>query len=333
VTPARAIVAVLFSSFLAPASDGPAESVDRTVYLMGTEVRLQAFASTKTAALAVVNQALLILEGTERQLSTWRNDSAISLLNHQPPGRSRPVDTQLCRTFDVLYHWQRESAGAFDPAIGSLIEAWRIHGQGRIPSPARLARARETSGLSLLDFDAVRCTLTRRAEVRIDVGAWGKGEALDRVKQALPDVPWLIDLGGQIAVNGAAPGHTGWDVALADPIARQTPLMSVTLSTGSLSTSGGSERDLVVNGRRVAHHLDPRTGQPAAFTGTVTVWHQRALVADILSTALYVMGPREGLSWAEDRGIAACFLVPAAPGRAAVRMTSFFKRHLTVDHD
>ncbi len=47
-----------------------------------------------------------------------------------------------------------------------------------------------------------------------------------------------------------------------------------------------------------------------AFDGSVTVWHRRALVADILSTALFVMGPDEGLRWAEARGIAACYLVP-----------------------
>ena len=67
----------------------------------------------------------------------------------------------------------------------------------------------------------------------------------------------------------------------------------------------GSERDVRVGGRRVGHILDPATGEPAAFAGSVTVWRERALVADILSTALYVKGPERGLAWADARDVAA----------------------------
>jgi thiamine biosynthesis lipoprotein len=60
-----------------------------------------------------------------------------------------------------------------------------------------------------------------------------------------------------------------------------------------------------------ACHCSP-TGRPAPFEGSVIVWHERALVADIVSTALYVMGPHDGVLWAEARGIAACYLPSAA---------------------
>ena len=97
------------------------------------------------------------------------------------------------------------------------------------------------------------------------------------------------------------------------------------MRAGSLSTSAGSERDLVVSGLRIAHHFDPRTGRPATFTGSVTVWHERGLVADMLSTALYVMGPEPGLQWAEARGIAACYLIPER-GTLRVETTRAFRR-------
>jgi thiamine biosynthesis lipoprotein len=82
------------------------------------------------------------------------------------------------------------------------------------------------------------------------------------------------------------------------------------MASGSLSTSGGSERDRRVQGQRIGHIIDPRTGRPSTFDGSVVVWSERGLAADIISTALYVMGPDEGLRWAEPRRIAACFLVP-----------------------
>jgi thiamine biosynthesis lipoprotein len=94
---------------------------------------------------------------------------------------------------------------------------------------------------------------------------------------------------------------------------------------GSLSTSGGSERDRFAAGRRISHHLDPRTGEPAAFIGSVSVWHPSAFVADVLSTALFVMGPEKGLSWAEARGLAACDLQMDAAGRVTPTMTAAFR--------
>ena len=121
----------------------------------------------------------------------------------------------------------------------------------------------------------------------------------------------------------SAPPDGAWRIAIAHPHDRTRAALEVRLTTGSLSTSGGSERDLVVGGARVAHHLDPRTGRPAAFDGSVTVWHERAIVADMLSTALYVMGPDDGLRWAEDRDLAACYLIEEN-GRLRLLATNAF---------
>jgi thiamine biosynthesis lipoprotein len=161
--------------------------------------------------------------------------------------------------------------------------------------------------------------------VTIDVGAWGKGEALDRASQVLGADSWMVDLGGQISVNGAPPGEAGWAVAIANPLHRDRPFMEITMRDGSLSTSAGSERDLMVQGQRIGHILDPATGRPAPLRGSVTVWHRRALIADLLSTALYVMGPAEGFRWAESRDIGACFLVAQRDGRIEPIMTAAFR--------
>jgi thiamine biosynthesis lipoprotein len=162
----------------------------------------------------------------------------------------------------------------------------------------------------------------------MDVGAFGKGEALDRVASVLGAGPWLVDLGGQVSVGGRSPGDDAWAVAIADPRWRDRPVLEVRLSAGSLSTSAGSERDHVVGGRRVGHILDPRSGQPAAFTGSVTVWHQQGLAADALSTALFVMGPEEGLRWSESRNLAVLYLIPES-GTLRVAATREFRALMT----
>ena len=314
----------------APATPStPAEYVQREAYVMGTRVRLAVWSADRVDGLARLEAALDALERADAELSTWRDDSAIAALNRTPAGASWHSSAPLCETLSIVSGWQRRSEGAFDPAIGRLIAAWDIHGAGRIPTDDELARARAGSGFAQLGFDPVRCAAARRTDVTIDVGAFGKGDALGRAGRVVGDRPWMIDLGGQIAVQGAPPGESGWPVAIAHPLERDRPHLQLRIREGSLATSGGSERDLAVEGRRVSHILDPRTGRPAVFRGSVTVWDRRPLVADILSTALFVMGPDEGLSWAEARGIAACYLAADTGGRVRATMSRAFKALMT----
>lgn len=301
---------VVLGVFVLPLSPSP---VSREVYLMGTSATLTTFAADRSDALARLEALLEQLESTEARLSTWRDDSEISGLNASAGGGAFALSAPACGLFRELDRWNRESGGAFDPAIGALTAAWDLHGTGRLPSRSTLRGALSHSGWKQVTFDSTACTVTLPRGVTLDVGGFGKGEALDRARAAVPrDTPWLIDLGGQVAVNGIPPSGDGWKIAIAHPLRRDAPYLSVVLRNGSLSTSAGSESDLRVAGRRVGHIIDPRTGRPAPFRGSVSVWHERALVADIVSTALYVMGPKEGIRWANARGIAALFLVPGA---------------------
>jgi thiamine biosynthesis lipoprotein len=299
----------------------------RDVYLMGTRARLSAYAETHERGHATLESALETIEATEQELSTWRQSSQISALNRHPVGETWTATPRLCRMFVDLWQWHRATGGAFDPAIGQLLAAWDVHGEGVVPTDDAGATALAASGLALFAFDGDNCTLTRRADVAIDVGAFGKGQALDQVAAVIGDGPWMIDLGGQITVGGGPPGVTGWPIGIAHPHQRDSPVLQIEITKGSLATSAGSERDLDVNGTRVGHVLDPRTGRPAPFSGSVSVWHELGMAADALSTALYVMGPEEGIPWAESRDLAACYLIPAQ-GALRIEMTSAFRRLL-----
>jgi len=299
--------------------------VTREVYLMGTRAQLATYAETRQQGLATLASAVAVLERAERELSTWRDSSDMSALNRQPEGLPWHANPRLCRMFAEVWHWSTASGGAFDPAIGRLLAAWDIHGDGLVPDRETRMRAHAASGLALLSFDRAGCTVTRRSDVTIDVGAFGKGEALDRVEAALGNQSWMIDLGGQLAAGGTPPGG-GWKVAIADPRRRDRSYLQVQLGEGSLSTSGGSERDLTVNGARLGHIFDPRTGEPAPFDGSVTAWHRSSLVADMLSTALFVMGPEEGLRWAGAHDIAAVYLIPTQDAVRAAATQAFVSR-------
>ncbi len=290
----------------------PPVRLERTVVLMGTAATLVAEAADRDAALARLERMVRVVEDTEAELSTWRDDSALSALNQEQIGNPLAVSQPVCELLGRLEGWRRATAGAFDPAVGSLIDAWGLRAAGRRPEAEELRAAVARTGWPLLGFDREACTVTRSADVTLDAGAFGKGEALDRVRAAERGHPggWLIDFGGQVAVSGAAAGSV-WPVALAHPARRAAPVAEVSLASGSLATSGGSERTITLDGGvRVTHILDPRNGLPVDRTASVAVWHENAFTADVLSTALYVMGPDTGLEWAAARGFAACFIVP-----------------------
>ena len=303
---------------------------------MGTLCTLNVHAPDRASGIDRCEDYVRLLEETNRQLSTWESESELSRLNRHPIGVPYQVTASLCRLYGELIQWNRWTDSAFDPAIGALADAYRSLSSDRSGFRERLERARRSSGMRHLEFRRDDCTVVRRRLVLLDPGAFGKGEALDRVHQhsrRRGDPPWLIDLGGQVMAWGAPPGEPGWNVEIADPDRRNAPVLSIRLDGGSLATSGGSERDTRVGDRRVAHILDPRTGTGASFRGSVVVWHPRALVADIVSTALYVMGPEAGLIWAEQRNLAACFLdrteSKGKNGELRVRVTPAFQQRFS----
>ena len=301
------------------------DSVRREVYLMGTVATFDI--STSDSAEGLHNLELLIrfLEDQEKQLSTWKPTSGWSHVNQQPIGIPLRLDPQQCALFGQLRRWSLESGGAFDPAIGQLMSAWDLRGKGKVPSAEELEVALAESGVRQFAFDESLCQLTRRSEVLVDCGSFGKGEALDRMARHAEEqglAGWTVNLGGQVMVQRST--QKAETVTIAHPADRFRAWMSVVLSRGSLATSGVSERARTVGDYRVGHILDPRTGRPARFGGSVTVWSESARDADILSTVLFVLGPEEGVPWAEARSVAACYLIPQATGKIECRMTTGF---------
>ena len=293
--------------------------VERTVFLMGTLATFVTEAIDRETGLAKLERMVRIVERTEAELSTWRDDTVLSALNRQPVGEALRLPGGTCALLARVGDWQEATGGAFDPAIGTLIDAWGLREEGRHPDDDELEAALAGAGFENLSLDPERCAVTRDAAVILDAGGFGKGAAIDRVRAAERgrEGVWRIDFGGQMAVSGEA-SDGPWTVGVAHPARRGTAVLDLSLAAGSIATSGGSERDLVLeDGSRIGHIIDPRDGRPVLRSASVTVWHESAFVADALSTALYVMGPDEGIAWAAARGVAACFIA-IEPGSADV---------------
>jgi thiamine biosynthesis lipoprotein len=291
------------------AFDLQAEPFEREVYSMGTSLRITLLEEDSDKALHDSEELIQVVEAADRQLSTWKPESELSRLNAAKIGQPVKVSTQL---FDLMHEakeWMMLTNGAFDPGIGRLLQLWKVHDSFRVPSQTEISSAVDVSGLRYLSMNRKTLTVTKIKDVQIDPGAFGKGEALDRAIQLAGSrkmAPLIIDFGGQVMVHG----EIAWTIGIAQPSHRtKTEKEQLTLKSGSLSTTGFSERSGKIGERTINHILDPITGNPADPFGSVTVWHSKALIADILSTALYVMGPTAGYKWAIQNKIAAAFII------------------------
>lgn len=288
--------------------------VEREAYLMGTTLRGRVLAPWREAGLEAIERAFAEVRRQEALLSSWRDDSELARVNRAPPGAPVRPDPELRALMDEVRRWSDSTGAAFDPAIGALVDAWDLRGEGRRPAAVELRRAREASGWRVFALDSARGTVTRGDSLGwIDTGAFGKGAALRGVRGELEaaGIPAaLFDFGGQVLAHGAPPGEAGWEVAVAHPSRRQEPFTVLLLRDRSASTSSSSERWVEEGGERLGHILDPRTGRPVPAWGSVTVVAEDPLAADALSTALFVMGPEEGMRWARDReAVGVLFLV------------------------
>ncbi len=310
-------MATLFPLSLPGLPEPGAELVERRVASMGTLLTLRVVAPSRSAALVASEAALEAVAAAERRLSTWREDTELAALNRHPVGGEFPLSPQLSAELSAVERVWRLTGGAFDPAIGPLVEAWDLRGTGRRPSRRELAAARAASGwrrVLLRPSSAVR----RHPGVRLEEGGFGKGAALDAALAALGAAGAggaMLDFGGQVAV---LPDLAGWEVALSHPWQRQQTLAVARLRTGSLATSSNGPRR---REGRSPHLLDPRTGRPAADFGALTVWAASALEADALSTGLFVLGPDAALAWAEEHPDYGVIVVEVRQGVAQLRLS------------
>lgn len=304
--------------------------VERTAWLMGTTLRARVCATTRKIGIAAVDRAFSRVRRLEERLSTWRTDSELTRLNNASPGRWVPLSPETAALLDEVRGWTLATNGAFDPAVGAAIEAWGLRASGRRPAPAELSVARAAAGpdawelVSIVDEPGRQARARRTAGVRLDAGAFGKGAALRSASAELrtAEVRWaLLDFGGQLTL-WSRDSSDRWSIGVADPERRDRTVLRLRVGSVSIATTGASERSVWVEGERRGHVIDPRTAEPVPAWGSVTVITADPLAADVLSTALFVMGPDAALAWepnGAEEAPGVLVLESAADGPAARR--------------
>jgi len=294
---------------------------------MGTSFEIYIYAPNRERASELFETAFDEIERVEAALSNYRSSSELSRINESAADAPVITDPEVFALLARALDYSQRTDGAFDITVGKLMKAWGFfRGAGHYPSAEELAHAREQTGWQNVRLDnRTRSVYFLKRGLELDLGGIGKGYALDRVAALLREAgaqAALISSGSSsIYAIGAPPGKAGWAVSVFDPLDRTRTLSTILLKDQSLSTSGNYEKFFRLNGRTYCHIMDPRTGRPVEGMLQTTVIAPEATDSDALSTAVFVMGPRQSARLLDHiAGAAAVFVTDRTGGERIVEI-------------
>ncbi len=212
-----------------------------------------------------------------------------------------PCSSELWSALQTALALARETDGAYDPTAAPLTRAWDEAATAR-PDPAALARARVSSGWTLVQLEpGTRAVRFPRPGMGLDLDGVARGVALDRAVDSLRayGVRRARLALGEVRSVFADEG-SGWELPVSYPGQSDRPLLSLTARQAAVAQ---------VDAR--ARTIDPRTGLLIYTTATVAVITRSAARAQGLARAFQVMG-RESTSEfaASHRDIGVLWLEP-----------------------
>ena len=270
-------------------------------------------------------------EQVDKQMSPWKPESDLLRLNRAPVDAWVNLNPEILEVLDCALDIHRNSAGAFDPGVGVLVDAWGLGAVRDTPDAAAIHAARRPMSQTTregLELDLPAGRARKRAALQLDLCGIAKGYAVDRMVAMLQQrgvQHALVALDGELrAIHRQASGEP-WAVALEQPeTGRRTVHGVIELEDLAVATSGDYRRYLKVGDKRLAHTMDARLRAPVNnAVASVTVLARTCMHADAWATALLVAGPGEGLAMAQRMGLEALFLLRRPEGLVEVGLGRF----------
>ena len=257
------------------------------------------------------------VERVDQQMSPFKPGSDLMRLNRAAPGAWVDLPPQIMQVLARATEIARLSDGAFDPAVGALINAWGFGAERDAPDAAAIRAAAQPGRCPLhraLELDQTAGRARKQAPMQLDLCGIAKGYGVDQmvaVLQAHGVAHALVALDGELRALGTQASSQPWAVAVESPEpGRRAARGVLELADVAVATSGDYRRWVQIGAARLSHTMDGRRAAPVNNgVAAVTVLASDCMSADAWATALLVAGPAEGLALAQRRGLEALFLV------------------------
>jgi thiamine biosynthesis lipoprotein len=267
--------------------------VERWSWAMGQTVHLQLYVADESAGYEAAQRAFAELRRVEAVLSRFDEASDLSEVNRRAGRGPLRVGDDLASVLAAGLRFERETRGAFNPAVEPLMRAWGFHApRTREPSRAEIAEARQAVQASVVVVEGERVTLPAMA-TKLDLGGIGVGYGLDRATAVLRRFGVrraYLDVSGDAYALGAPPGERGWEVGIADPKRAGHAVATTRIRNQAIATSSNQVSVIRYGCAVRGHVMDCATGWPVGGDRQVTVVARTGVEADALSTAMLVSG-------------------------------------------
>ena len=267
-----------------------------------------------------------------------RVDDALSMFNKQSVlskfNRNEKYDVSNARFHDVVrlsLQLSRETDGAFDITVAPLVNEWGFGFKHREKITAsKIDSLRAFVGYEKLFYEGDRLN-KRDSRVTIDCGAVAKGYGVDCVARLLSSkgcTNYMVEIGGEVVVKGKIEKGKKWTIGINKPVDDSTKTVSevqtiLHVSDCGIATSGNYRNFYYVDGRKVSHTIDPKSGQPVQHSLlSATVLTPSCAKSDALATSFMVMGlDRAKAFLAKHKDVQAYFIFADGQGKYNVWMT------------
>ncbi len=298
----RLLSSLLLIATLPLAPIAQAEWLSDEQSVMGTVVRIELWTDSRKAGQAAITAVMEEMRRVDRLMSTYKEDSEVSLINRQAAIEPVTISAELLELLARSLRMSELTGGAFDITYASAGHLYDFRRKVK-PSADALAAALSAINYRHVVLDRANSNVKFvRSGVRIDLGGIAKGHAVDRaiaLLQARGIQHALVSAGGDSRIIGDRRGRP-WMVGIRDPRQENKAVAVVPLSNAAISTSGDYERYFEADGVRYHHIINPGSGQPVSGIRSVTVVGADSTTMDALSTSVFVMGVKKGLALVES---------------------------------
>lgn len=268
----------------------------QTRFMMDTYVTIYAI-GPKSVTVSAINSALNRMQAVDAKFNSQNPENAIYTFNHE----GIPItDQEILDVTQLALQIARDSDGAFDITVAPLIELWGFYDKSpHLPTQQEISDCLGKVGYQYLILKDGKLQKSKE-DVMIDLGGIAKGYAVKEAARVLQKAgvnSALIDAGGDVHALGKK-GRDLWKVGLRNPRGNDI-LGYVEVEDLAVMGSGDYERFFFKNDVRYHHIFNPKTGYPVQGVSSTTLLHPDPMVADAWNTAVFVLGPDEGLKLAE----------------------------------
>lgn len=270
----------------------------RDALLMGGRFDITIVATDSITAEKNIDTIIAEISRIENLISDWIPASQVSLVNRQAGIAPVKVDRELLELTERAIAISQQTNGAFDISFAAMEKIWRFDGSmTTMPHRDSVKKAVAHVGYKNIEInrDSSTIFLTKKG-MKIGFGALGEGYAVDKCRammEAKGVNAGIINATGDIQAWGTQPDGQPWNIGVTDPFNKGALLAAIPLR-GGIATSGNYEKYALINNKRYAHIIDPRTGYPASGLTSVTVTGPGTEMCNALSTSVMVLGKGRG---------------------------------------